>query len=103
MVGKKDITDYPHNQGSIVAMVKQFCGMEQLSVQFWLEPHMEEEKIYYVCCFVEGRNKTIEMPPRTGPLTFSEAEDVRKKKSSGRYHRRLRYRILDTVKNEIIR
>ena len=102
MVEKKDITDYPHNQGSIVAMVKQFCGMEQLSVQFWLEPLMEERKCYYVCCFIEGREKTIEMPPRTGPLTLSEAEDVRKKKSSGRYHRRLRYRILDAEKNKIV-
>lgn len=43
------------------------------------------------------------MPPRTGPLTLSEAEDVRKKKSSGRYHRKLRYRILDTEKNEIVK
>ena len=67
------------------------------------EALMEEEKIYYVCALIEGRNKTIELPPRTGSLTLSEAEDVRKKKSSGRYHRRLRYRILDTIKNEIIR
>lgn len=63
---------------------------------------MEERKCYYVCCFIEGREKTIEMPPRTGPLTLSEAEDVRKKKSSGRYHRRLRYRILDAEKNKIV-
>jgi hypothetical protein len=64
---------------------------------------MEEERNYYVCVFIEGRNKTIELPPRTGPLTLSEAEDVRKKKSSGRYHRKLKYRVLDARKNEIIR
>jgi len=64
---------------------------------------MEEERNYYVCAFIEGRNKTIELYPRTGPLTLSEAEDVRKKKSSGRYHRKLKYRVLDARKNEIIR
>lgn len=64
---------------------------------------MEEERNYYVCAFIEGRNKTIELPPRTCPLTLSEAEDVRKKKSSGRYHRKLKYRVLDARKNEIIR
>ena len=64
---------------------------------------MEEERNYYVCTFIEGRNKTIELPPRTSPLTLSEAEDVRKKKSSGRYHRKLKYRVLDARKNEIIR
>ena len=63
---------------------------------------MEERKCYYVCCFIEGREKTIEMPPRTGPLTLQEAEDVRKRKSSGRYRRKLRYRILDAEKNEIV-
>ena len=44
------------------------------------------------------------MPPRTGPLTLLEAADVRKKQSSsGRYHRKLRYRILDAEKNEIVK
>ena len=42
------------------------------------------------------------MPPRTGPLTLSEAEDVRRKKSSGRYRRKVRYRVLDAEKNEIV-
>ena len=63
---------------------------------------MEEKKNYYVCCFIEGREKTIEMPPRIGPVTLYEAEAIRKKKSCGRYHRKTRYRILDIEKNKII-
>ena len=51
--------------------------------------------MYYVGCFIEGREKTIEMPPRKGPFTYEEAEAVRKKYSTGRYHRKTRYRILD--------
>ena len=62
---------------------------------------MEEEKIYYVCAFIEGREKTIELPPRKGPFTYDEAEALRKKLSSARYHRKLRYRVLNSVKNEL--
>jgi len=62
-----------------------------------------EEKVYYVCCFIEGREKTIEMPPRLGPYMLDEAEAVRRKKSCGRYHRKTRYRILDSVNDKIIK
>ena len=34
--------------------------------------------------------------------TLQEAKDVRKRKSSGKYRRKLRYRILDAEKNEIV-
>ena len=62
-----------------------------------------EEKNYYVCCFIEGREKTIEMPPRLGPYTLDEAEVVRRKKSSGRYHRKTRYRIFDIETNKVLK
>lgn len=63
---------------------------------------MDEDKFYYVCCFIEGNTKTIEMPPMKGPYTYEEAEKVRKKYNSGRYHKKLKYRILDTKNGKVV-
>ncbi len=63
-----------------------------------------DEKSYYLCCMIEGRERTVELPPRKGPFTMEEAEALRKKLTTGRRHSRtLRYRILDSKNNKIVK
>ena len=53
---------------------------------------------------IEGRERTAELSPRKGPFTMEEAEALRKRLTTGRRHSRtLRYRILDSKNNKIIR
>ena len=53
---------------------------------------------------IEGRERTVELPPRKGPFTMEEAEALRKKLTTRRRHSRtLRYRILDSKNNKIVK
>ena len=59
---------------------------------------MNENRIYYVCCYVKGR-EDVEIGQRKGAYTLDEAKDEILRQKRGRHRRRLDYRIYDSVSN----
>lgn len=59
---------------------------------------MNENRIYYVCCYVKGR-EDVEIGQRKGAYTLDEAKDEILRQKRDRYRRRLDYRVHDSVSN----
>lgn len=59
---------------------------------------MNENRIYYVCCYVKG-HEDVEIGQRKGAYTLDEAKDEILRQKRGRRRRRLDYRIYDSVSN----
>ncbi len=60
--------------------------------------NMNENRIYYVCCYVKGR-EDVEIGQRKGAYTLDEAKDEILRQKRGRHRRRLDYRIYNSVSN----